>query len=88
MSVVLDHNAENKIKSYTESELPLLKSLLLTEDVQMKCGKVKHTITKPSSKTLLERKNDVENLYKTVSGKPRQYLDNTIKLYDQLLLKK
>lgn len=86
LSVILDHNSEHKINSYDDSKIPLKRNLV-TGDTYLKCGKITHTITRPSPATLKDRIENVKKLYTGVSGKPRRYFDNTLKFYNDLLPK-
>jgi len=87
LSVILDHNAENRIESFSEDELVVKRNLIKFE-AYMKYGRIYHTLLRPSIPTLSECRTNLMNLYKGVSGKPRQYLDNTIRFFDSLIPKK
>jgi hypothetical protein len=81
LTVILDHNAENMIDTFKDEEL-LVKNNLVKYEACMKYGKTIHTLLKPGKNNILECQKHLSDIYKSVSGKPRQYLDNTKKFYD------
>jgi hypothetical protein len=79
-SLVADHNYENKIK---ELKLNVMSSFEFYK-VPLKSGKAKHYVFKPFKKDLSGTIENLKKLYLTVSGKPRQYIDNTIEFINSL----
>lgn len=84
MSVILDHNAENKIKSLGKNKVDTL-SVIRDYNVPMKFGKVKHKLICITAPDLIKESiNDLKKLYLLTSGKSRVYLDNTNQLFKWL----
>lgn len=83
LDVILDHNAENQINSLAPNDL--IKNSLHSEKVKMKFGSTTHTVVRSHRKSKIEHRIEVlKNLYSSTSGKPRQYIDNTIDHYSNL----
>lgn len=86
LSVIVDHNAEKQMASYNK-KVYNSDNIICNYDVPMKFGKVAHNLIRPSSSTLEERINGLKSLYLNTSGKPRIYLDNTLKFWNDLKIK-
>lgn len=83
LSIIIDHNAEkrfNRLKSniYNYSQL-------VQYEVSMKYSRVTHTILAPTTNTVQKRIENLKRLYFQTSGKPRIYIDTTLKFYESLL---
>ena len=74
-SVIADHNFEKRTKELKVGTLSKLFSFYKTP---MKYGKTTHYILKPTYVDKDLMLEGLQNLYVSVSGKPRQYIDNTI----------
>ena len=85
-SVVLDHYSESKL---ADLELPTSFRLLIHDyKTHMKSGKINHKLINAHSKELLKAQIEhTKNMYKTVSGSPRIYVDNTIEFLNSLVEK-
>lgn len=76
LSVIIDHNFEIKITPYIDDPLYFV---IADYRANLKSGKITHKIMKPSAQNeITERISSLDNLYHSVSGKPRAYIDNTI----------
>jgi hypothetical protein len=82
--IVLDCSFEAKLKSMTTTyNFP--DSIITTYKVPLKNGKVTHNIIKPfKEKTNLEWIESLKQIYNSVSGRPRIYIDNTIDFLQSL----
>ncbi len=60
-----------------------LKDELEFYKVPLKSGKAYHYMLKPYDKVMYLK--NLRNLYSTVSGKPRQYIDNTIEFIEKTM---
>ena len=83
LSVIIDNNAERQMASYRK-KVYNYDNIICNYDVPMKFGKVNHDLIRPSSITLEERIEGLKSLYLNTSGKPRIYLDNTLKFWESL----
>jgi hypothetical protein len=83
LSVIIDNKAERQIASFSE-EVYNSDNIICDYEVPMKFGKVNHKLIRPSSSTLDERIDGLKALYLNTSGKPRIYLDNTLKFWESL----
>jgi hypothetical protein len=86
LSIIIDHKAENQLNSYIE-EIYNYENLVTNYEVPMKFGKVNHKLIRPTNFTLKDRINGIKHLYSGTSGKPRIYLDNTLKFWESLIEK-
>jgi hypothetical protein len=80
LSIVVDHQAEKTINDF-KSKLNVDRNLLMYL-TPMKCGKVNHKLLRLSDATMEEGVVWLNELYYSVSGKPRVYIDNTLSLYE------
>lgn len=82
MTVIIDHNAEKKIKNFKE-KVGVYKNCN-TLLVSMKFGRVNHMILRLSKATMDRAINGLKTMYYSTSGKPRIYIDNTLGLYETI----
>lgn len=75
-SAILDNRIEDKISTFTLHNDVV--DLFISVKVPLKKGKVQHLIIKPPSPNIEKHINDIKKLYKSVSGAPRLYIDNTL----------
>ncbi len=80
-SVIADHSFQKKIQDKNIGELDAIFSFY---KAPLKSGKANHYILKPSLQLREKTIDYLNNLYRTVSGKPRQYIDNTIDFINSL----
>lgn len=74
-SVIADNSFEKKISELNMGKLDAIFEFYKTP---LKSGKTNHYVLKPQPKDKETTLSNLKNLYLTVSGKPRQYIDNTI----------
>lgn len=76
-TAVLDYNIESKFRTL---EIPEhIATLFTTYKANFKTGKITHQLIKPDAKKNIDKQIQfVEQLYDTVSGSPRVYVDNTL----------
>jgi hypothetical protein len=83
LTIVLDNKAEEQVKTY--DNYATIQDILVIYKANLKSGKINHTIIRPSgSKNVIERIEKLKNLYKSTSGRPRLYIDNTIDFLNSL----
>jgi len=83
LSVIIDNKFEKQMGNYNEKVFNR-DNIICNYDVPMKFGKIKHELIRPSPNTLEDRLLGLESLYLNTSGKPRIYLDNTLKFWESL----
>lgn len=81
-SAILDHTVEAKINGFNLHED--ISSLLTSYRVPLKKGRVEHIIIRPPGINLEQHINNTKNLYRSVSGSPRTYIDNTLDFLNKL----
>lgn len=85
LSIILDHNAENQIKLFDKNYI--IESSLSFQKVKLKSGIATHTLLSMNTISSADQQIiKLQKLYKITSGKPRQYIDNTIDFYNNLKL--
>jgi len=82
LSVIVDHHAEKRFKDFKTSLQ--VHHNLTTIKIPMKYGKVNHTLLRLSNGAMDSGIDSLNELYLSVSGKPRIYIDNTLSLYNFL----
>ncbi|WP_047544855.1 hypothetical protein [Psychroserpens sp. Hel_I_66] len=83
LGVILDHKAENQMKTYDKNVM--LNNSLKFRKVNLKYGSVTHTILGSNSVKILEEFIELfKEMYTITSGKPRIYIDNTVAFYQLL----
>lgn len=82
---VLDFNSERKLKSFHPDIETYLS--IVQYKTPFKGGKISHLLISPLSNRVESCLPELKNLYNTVSGRPRIYVDNTIDFYKFLLEK-
>lgn len=80
-SVISDHNFEKRIQQLSKT---LLTEFFVKYKAPLKSGKINHFVLQPLEKYRDEKILNLKTLYTTVSGKPRQYIDNTIEFIESL----
>jgi hypothetical protein len=73
-SVIADNEFEKRVKETNSKTLKQFKFY----KTPLKSGKANHYILQPIDPGKIEMLENLNKLYNTVSGKPRQYIDNTI----------
>lgn len=74
-SVIADHTFQEKIESENIGDMNAIFNFYKTP---LKSGKANHYILMPNISLRKKTIEHLQKLYLTVSGKPRQYIDNTI----------
>lgn len=76
--IILDNNAEAFLKRFLKQNDPEFKPIhFIRMPTLLKAGKILHYNIKMNSLG----DDQLEDLYETVSGQPRKYVDNTIEMY-------
>lgn len=84
LTVVVDHHAEVKLKSYMGNRN--ISEMLVTYKANLKSGRITHQLLRPmAQKDVKGRIDQVTKLYEQVSGRPRLYIDYTIEFLNALL---
>jgi hypothetical protein len=78
-SVISDHNFEKRIQELSPK---LFGDFFIKYKVPLKSGRTYHYMLMPLEQYRSKKILDLEKLYTTVSGKPRQYIDNTIEFIE------
>ncbi|HYF31499.1 MAG TPA: hypothetical protein VD993_10310 [Chitinophagaceae bacterium] len=82
LTVISDHNFETRLQSLNDKFLLQLFELY---KANLRSGRVMHRILKPQyPKYVDEHVEKIRGHYKTVSGRPRIYIDNTIEFLNSL----
>ncbi len=81
-NAIIDNSFEKKLKELYKSKK--FKLWLLPYKVQLKSGKINHFIMRPLTGTIPIAIESLSELYLSVSGKPRQYIDNTLEFLKSL----
>lgn len=84
-TVIADYQFEKKAIS---NNLGGTKTVFEFYKTPLKSGKANHYILKPIPKNIDSTLENLNKLYHSVSGKPRQYIDNTIEFYNTIKAKK
>ncbi len=84
-SVIADCQFEKKVIT---PNLAATKAVFEFYKTPLKSGKSNHFVLKPTSKHKDAALDNLNKLYHTVSGKPRQYIDNTIEFINSIKYKK
>lgn len=81
--VVADHSFESMLD---DPRFNMLKDAFVKYKVQLKGGSINHYLLNPLNKIITKEKilTSLADYYKKVSGKPRGYLDNTIKFIETI----
>lgn len=83
LNIILDHNVENQINLFEKNDI--IERSLSFQKVRLKFGTATHTLLSMNTiKGADEQIGRLKKLYKITSGKPRQYIDNTIDFYESL----
>ena len=75
-SAILDNNIEAKLNKIGTHSLP--KDIIVDYKTPLKSGKIIHKLLKPTNNKTPEAITNLEQIYESVSGRPRLYIDNTI----------
>jgi hypothetical protein len=80
-SVIADHSFE---KQAEKLKADVLEKQFEFYETPLKSGKSNHNILKPVPQHKEEIISNVNKLYRSVSGKPRQYIDNTLEFLNKV----
>ena len=85
-TAVLDNTFEKKVNEFS---LPNpFKNLIVDYKANFKSGKIKHKLIRPDDQKKINAQiSGLENMYTTVAGNPRIYIDNTLDFLNSLLEK-
>lgn len=78
-SVICDNNFERRLK---EIDPEFLTDFFIWHKAALKSGKINHYLLGTLNDYRAESIENLKKLYNTVSGKPRQYIDNTIEFIE------
>jgi len=81
-TAIVDNLFESKIKELFRGKK--FRFWLVRYNVQMKSCRVNHYILRPLTGEISETIENMNKFYLTVSGKPRQYIDNTLEFLNSL----
>lgn len=89
LALIFDNHSEKQFKTY--DKYFFLLEIVVRYKANLKSGRVTHLLQRPvgtkikKASAVMKKMSILDNLYSTVYGRPRKYIDNTIEFYQSTL---